>query len=192
MLGGLQMSRPTELCMRDGKRKREKQPGAKDPKLTAWCEIYELATRENVEELRRRKRANPSALENNAGLWGETPLHYAAISKDIAAVRSLIASGANVNAKDAYGSSVLASVTTLAEAAGETARRELVALLLDHGADPWAIIPHHQMCCYHFAFQPEHADRVGRVALRALFAKFSPPTDGHERCVERYSSDYTV
>lgn len=169
-------------------KKRDKEPPAPSPQRAAWCEIYQLASQGEVEELKRRRRAHALVLENNAGLWGETPLHYAAIESDAVTVRSLLAAGANVNATDKFAQHVLASLVSGAEAANATARREIIALLLDHDADPWVRINYSNMCCYHYAFRPEHADRAGRIALRELFARFSPP-EGHEDCLEQYPSD---
>lgn len=169
--------------MKDGKGKRDQEPPAPSPQRAAWCEIYQLAFQGKVEELKRRKRADPLVLENNAGLWGETPLHYAAIESDAVTVRSLLEAGADANTSDKFGQHVLASLVSVAHAANATARREVIALLLDHGADPWVRINYSNMCCYHYAFRPEHADRAGRIALRELFARFSPPLEGHEDCL---------
>lgn len=130
----------------------------------------------------RRKRADPNVLENNAGLWGETPLHYAAIENDMVTVRSLAAAGANVNAQDEFGVHVLAGVVPIAEKAAHADRREMVALLLELGANPWAEMTHYGMCCYHYVNRGEHADRSERVALRELFAKYTPTESGHEEC----------
>ncbi|HLP83139.1 MAG TPA: ankyrin repeat domain-containing protein [Phycisphaerales bacterium] len=168
--------------MRDGKKKRKKQEEAPCPRRAAWAEIYDLAAQGKVDELVRRKRADPKVLENNAGLWGETPLHYAAIENDMVTVRSLAAAGANVNAQDEFGAHVLASVVSIAKEAADADRREMVALLLELGASPWAEMPHYGMCCYHYVNRDEYADRSGRVALRALFAKFTPTESGHEKC----------
>jgi ankyrin repeat protein len=60
---------------------------------------------------------------------GDTALMFAARSGDLASARLLIAAGANVNDKDAWG----VSATVLAAHSGY---RELVALLLEKGADP--------------------------------------------------------
>lgn len=182
MLGGLLGRSDTELCMRDDKKKRDKEPAAPCPKRVAWCEVYQLASQGKVEELKRRKRANPLVLENNAGLWGETPLHYAAIESDAITVRTLLAAGANVNTSDEFGHHVLASLVSIANAPNAAARREMIALLLDHGADPWVRIKYSSMCCYHFAHRRDDADRAGRAALRALFARFTPPAEGHDEC----------
>ncbi|MEO8258861.1 MAG: ankyrin repeat domain-containing protein [Acidobacteriota bacterium] len=59
----------------------------------------------------------------------ETALLFAARVGDLASARLLVAAGANVDDADAWG----VSATTLAAHSGY---RELVELLLDHGADP--------------------------------------------------------
>ena len=182
MLGGLLGRSDGEFCMRDGKTKRDKEPATRCPKRAAWCEVYQLASQGKIEELKRRKRANALVLENNAGLWGETPLHYAAIESDAVTVRSLLKAGANANTSDEFGHHLLANLVSTANAANATTRREVIALLLDHGADPWVRIKYSNMCCYHFAHRREHADRAGRAALRALFARFTPPAEGHDEC----------
>lgn len=168
--------------MRDGKTKRDKEPATRCPRRAAWYEVYQLASQGKVEELKRRKRANALVLENNAGMWGETPLHYAATESDAVTVRSLLKAGANANTSDEFGHHLLANLVSTANAANATARREIIALLLDHGADPWVRIKYSNMCCYHFAHRREHADRASRTALRALFARFTPPAEGHDEC----------
>jgi ankyrin repeat protein len=70
--------------------------------------------------------------DNNAD--GTTPLHWAVRSDNQAAVRQLLATGANVNAANRYG------VTPLSLAAAN-ANASIVELLLKAGADPNASLP---------------------------------------------------
>ena len=60
---------------------------------------------------------------------GDTALLFAARVGDLASAKLLVAAGANVNDRDAWG----VSATAMAAHAGFT---DVVALLLDHGADP--------------------------------------------------------
>src|SRR5438105_11226658 len=60
---------------------------------------------------------------------GDTALMFAARVGDLASARLLVAAGANVKDEDAWG----VSAATVAAHAGQ---RDVVAFLLDHGADP--------------------------------------------------------
>jgi ankyrin repeat protein len=90
------------------------------PRLAAvWLTILALATAAAAE--------SPPAPRDAAG---NTPLHLAALNHDLAAVRTLLASGAEVDAKNA------AEATPLLYGAGHA---EMVRALLARGANPNAV-----------------------------------------------------
>ncbi|MDQ2732297.1 MAG: ankyrin repeat domain-containing protein, partial [Armatimonadota bacterium] len=64
---------------------------------------------------------------------GYTPLHIAASARNIPLMTLLLAHGAAVNARDSVGESPLDSAVTGLQ---EDSRKDAVALLLAHGADP--------------------------------------------------------
>lgn len=62
---------------------------------------------------------------------GWTPLHYAADNYQVELAKILIANGADVNAKDAYGNPVIWRSVFASKGRGG-----MIELLLKHGADP--------------------------------------------------------
>ena len=65
---------------------------------------------------------------------GTTPLHWAVHDNDADQVKKLIASGANVNAKNDFGATPMSEAATL----GNTA---VIKMLLDAGADADSPMP---------------------------------------------------
>ena len=115
---------------------------------------------------------DPSLLDVRSGL-GETVLHYAAIEAGTEAVRFLLAHGADANAKNGFGDSVLQECVSICQPGWDLT--PIVALLLKAGADPY----HSTLtgaCAWHRATRQEFAP------LRALFAALPPPVGPHEDC----------
>jgi ankyrin repeat protein len=77
--------------------------------------------------------ADPSALKDalmQRDSLGETCLHHYAIERDAEAVALIIGAGVDINARDNFGSTPLASAALLDD------NEEVVAVLMKHGADP--------------------------------------------------------
>ena len=95
--------------------------------VVADAQLQDMVTRGDLDELQKWAEYNPS-LVNNKDWMGDTALHKAAWTGQIAAVRILLANGAYVNARDSGGR------TALHYAAGWQST-EMVRLLLDCGAE---------------------------------------------------------
>ena len=91
--------------------------------------LHYAALRNDVEAALRllSEGADPSAADK-AGL---TPLHFAAQAYSLEVARLPVQAGANVSAEDRYGNTPLGRAVFESEGRGE-----LIALLLEHGADP--------------------------------------------------------
>lgn len=101
----------------------------------------------------------PSAGQEPAG--ADASLHAAAFAGDVAAVRRLIAAGADLDAKDPYGSTPLAIAATF----GKT---DVARALVDAGADPTVANPAGSTALHIAAL-------FGRVEIvKALLAKGAP------------------
>ena len=93
----------------------------------SWARLVDAAV-QSPASARQLVLGEPQALEARGPL-GETPLHFSCVEGFVEGVRSLIALGANVNAKNRLGDAPLHDLAALGEV-------ELVRLLLDAGADP--------------------------------------------------------
>jgi ankyrin repeat protein len=112
----------------------EPRPGHRPPS-TEKQEFKKLshqfrdAALENQEEALRMLAATPSLLDSHALVYGETPLHWAAIEGRSDAVRFLAGLGANVDSRDDGGDTPLVSAVYLEQI-------EVLELLLSLGANP--------------------------------------------------------
>ncbi len=115
---------------------------------------------------------DPSLLEVRNGI-GETVLHYCAVEGATDVVRFLIDNGADADASNTFGASVLQECVSLCKPSSDYC--DLIQLLIAHGADPYHFSPT-QPCAWH------QVQKKRMPKLMAIFADMPEPT-GHEPCI---------
>ena len=111
--------------------------------------------------------ADTSPLESGVASDGSTPLHWAVYGDDVAAVKRLLAAGADARQANAYG-------VTPMELAGETGNTEVIKLLLAAGADVESPGPEGQTVLMSIA-------RTGNVEAAKLLIRQGANVDAVER-----------
>lgn len=144
--------------------------------VLAYCcfgtagEIHREAEKGEVAELKRLLAQDPALLNARDATFGRTPLHWAAFRHQRPAVELLVASGAEVNAKDNYGQTPLDTVVSGMRA------KDIVELLRGHGGKSTSLPDFHVsvLCCdladvkQLLADNPELATVTGRFDMTAL------------------------
>ena len=121
--------------------------------------IHEAAEQGDLERVRSLLAANPAALNDTTWTAARTPLHAAIRGQRPEVARLLIERGADVNARDRDGVSVLSTAALL----GQT---EIATLLIDRGADLREDVDRRGLGPLHMAASRGHAEVVSLLLAR--------------------------